>query len=284
LRGFTEDEPAGPREADAVVRRFRRADSVRRSSAGTIQPELTDTMNKVHIMPGLVAALFAAACGGDGPTDVATPAKVRFFNAVWNTQDKIGFTTNDQFATGSALAYLQSTQTCSTLDAGTTTFGIGLANASGTALNSSTFVTLANQTIVDGGNYTVLSGGNVIHPSVVLLDNRFSGTLGANQAAVRFVNLAGGSEGPMDVLKGAAGSGSAAAVQTNMGFRDATPFSIVTSGSNAYTVRYTNNSQPLISGSDATLDLQAGSVNTVVISRLNPPSGNFRLINVPSCS
>jgi hypothetical protein len=150
-------------------------------------------------------------------------------------------------------------------------------------LNSSTFVTLDNQTITDGGNYTVLAGGNVIHPSVVLLDNRFSGTLGANQAAVRFVNLAGGSEGPLDVLKGTAGSGSTTVVQANMGFRDATPFSTVTSGSNAYTVRYNNNSQPLISGSDATLNLQAGTVNTIVISRLNPPSGDFRLINLPTC-
>ena len=241
-------------------------------------------MKKVLIMPALAAVLFAAACGGDGPTAVAAPAKVRFFNGVWNTQDNIGFTTNNQFATGSALAYLQSTQACASLSAGNTTFGIGLANASGTALNSSTFVTLDNQTITDGGNYTVLAGGNVVHPSVVLLDNRFSGTLGANQAAVRFVNLAGGSEGPLDVLKGTAGSGSTTAVQTNMGFRDATPFSIVTSGSNAYTILYNGNSQPLISGSDATLNLEAGTVNTIVISRLNPPTGKFQLINVPRCS
>jgi hypothetical protein len=241
-------------------------------------------MNRVLSMPVLVAVLFAAACGGsDGPTAVAAPAKVRFFNAVWNTQDNIGFTTNNQFATGSSLAYLQSTQTCSTLDAGNTSFGIGLANTGGTALNSSTFVTLDNQTIADGGNYTVLAGGNVVHPSVVLLDNRFSGTLGANQAAIRFVNLAGGSEGPLDVLKGTAGSGSTTVVQTNMGFRDATPFSTVTSGSNAYTILYNNNTQPLISGNDGTLNLQAGTVNTLVISRLNPPSGNFRLINLPSC-
>jgi hypothetical protein len=241
-------------------------------------------MKKVQILPVVVAVLFATACGSDGPTGVATPAKVRFFNAVWNTQDKIGFTTNNQFATGSALAYLQWTQTCSTLDAGNTSFGIGLANASGTALNSNTFVTLDNQTITDGGNYSVLAGGNVVHPSVVLLDNRFSGTLGANQAAVRFVNLAGGSEGPLDVLKGTTGSGSTTMVQTNMGFRDATPFSTVTSGSNAYTISYTNNSQPLISGNDATLNLQAGTVNTIVISRLNPPTGNFQLINLPSCA
>ena len=150
-------------------------------------------------------------------------------------------------------------------------------------MNSNPFVTLANQSIAGGGNYTVLAGGNVLHPSVVLLDNRFSGTLGANQAAVRFVNLAGGSEGPVDVLKGAAGSGSTTAVQTDMGFRDATPFSIVTSGSNAYTIRYTNDNQTLVSGTDGTLNLQAGTVNTIVISRLSPPSGNFKLINVPGC-
>jgi hypothetical protein len=241
-------------------------------------------MNNIFVIPALAAVLCTAACGGDGPTAVATPAKVRFFNGVWNTQDKIGFTTNDQFATGSALAYLQSSQTCSSLNAGNTSLGIGLANASGTALNSSAFVTLANQTIGGGGNYTVLAGGNVVHPSVVLLDNRFSGTLGANQAAVRFVNLAGGSEGPLDVLKGTAGSGSTTAVQTNMGFRDATPFSTVASGSNAYTILYNNNNEPLISGSDATLNLQAGTVNTIVISRLNPPTGKFQLINVPHCS
>jgi hypothetical protein len=240
-------------------------------------------MKKVLIMPALVAALFAAACS-DGPTAVATPARVRFFNAVWGTQDNTGFTTNNQFVTGSSLGYLQSTQACSPLTAGKTSFAIGLANASGTALNSNTFATLDNQTIADGGNYTVLAGGNVAHPSVVLLDNRFSGTLGANQAAVRFVNLAGGSEGPIDVLKGTAGSGPTTVVQINMGFRDATPFSTVASGANAYTITYNNNTTPLISGSDATLNLQAGTVNTIVISRLSPPTGNFKLINLSSCS
>jgi hypothetical protein len=241
-------------------------------------------MKKVSIMPVLAVVLLAAACGGDGPTEVAGPPKVRFFNAVWATQDNSGFTANNQFVAGSSLGYLQSTQTCSTLSAGNTSFGMGLANASGTALNSSTFATLDNQTITTGGDYTVLAGGNVIHPSVVLLDNRFSGTLGANQAAVRFVNLAGGSEGPMDVFKGTAGSGSTTVVQANMGFRDATGFSIVTSGANAYTITYNNISQPLITGADATLNLQAGTVNTIVISRLSPPNGNFKLINVPGCS
>jgi hypothetical protein len=241
-------------------------------------------MNKVLGVPVLAAALLAAACGRDGPTAVATPPKVRFFNAVWGTQDNTGFTANNQFVAGTSLAYLQSTQACSQLAAAKTSFGIGLANASGTALNSNTFVTLDNQTMADGGNYTLLAGGNVIHPSLVLLDNSFSGTLGPNQAAVRFVNLAGGSEGPVDVWKITAGSGSTSVVQNNMGFRDATPFSTVTSGSNAYTVKYTDNNQILISGNDGTLNLQAGTVNTIVVSRLSPPTGNFKFISLPSCS
>ena len=236
-------------------------------------------MKKVLAMPVLAAVLFAASCGDD-PTAVAAP-KVRFFNAVWNAPDGIGFTTNDQFAAGSALAYGQSTQTCSTLDAGNTTFGIGLPNATGTALNSNTLATLRDQTLSDGGDYTVLAGGNVIHPSVVLLDNRFSGTLGANQAVVRFVNLAASSEFPFSVLKGTVGSGTTTVVQNDIAFRGATPFSTVTSGSNAYSIMY--DQAAVISGSAATLNLQGGTVNTVVIVR-NPSSNNFELINVPSCS
>ena len=234
-------------------------------------------------MPVLAAVLFAGACSKDGdPIAVDTTAKVRFFSAVWNAPDGIGFTTNGQFAAGSALAYGQSTQACSTINAGNTTLGIGLANPNGSGLTSDALVTLNNQTITAGGNYTVLAGGNAIHPSVVLLDNSVSGTLGANQAAVRFVNLAAASEFPFTVLKGTAGSGSTTVVQNDIAFRSATPFSTVPSGSNAYTIMYNN--QPVISGNDATLNLQPGTVNTVVIGRINPPSGNFQLITVPSCS
>ena len=229
-------------------------------------------MKKVLIMPVLSAVLFVAACGDD-PTGADT-AQVRFFSVVWNAAGSIGFTTNGQFATGSALAYAQSTQTCSSIDAGTTSFGIGLANAGGTALSGNTIVTLDNQTIAAGGNYTVLAGGNVIHPSVVLLDNSVSGTVGANQAAVRFVNLGASAEFPFTVMKGTT------VVQSNIGFRGATPFSSVTSGSNAYTIMYGND--VAISGSDATLNLQGGTVNTVVIVR-NPLTGNFNLVSVPSC-
>ena len=238
-------------------------------------------MKKVLILPVLAAALFAAACDGDGGTDVDTRPSVRFFNAVWNAADGIGFTMNGQFAAGSALTYGQSTQTCSKINAGNTTFGIGLASPGATGLSSDQITSLINQPITDGGNYTVLAGGNVIHPSVVLLDNRVSGTLGANEAAVRFVNLAASSEFPFTVLKGTVGSEPTTIVQTDIAFRAATPFSTVPSGSNAYSIMY--NHEPVISGNNATLNLQPGTVTTVVIVR-DPATNNFQLRNVPSCS
>lgn len=238
-------------------------------------------MQKVLIMPALAVAMLAGACSKDGdPTVVDTTPKARFFSAVWNAPDGIGFTTNGTFVTGSKLAYNQSTPSCSQLNAGTTTFGIGLANPNGTSLSSAELASLSNQSITDGGNYTVLAGGNAIHPSVIMLDNRFTGTLGSNQAAVRFVNLAAAGEFPFTVMKGAGGTGSPSVVQ-DLTFRSATPFSTVSSGSNAYTILA--NQQAVISGADATLNLQAGTVNTVVISRLDPPSGNFQLINVTGC-
>jgi hypothetical protein len=62
-------------------------------------------MKRVVIMALLAAAPFAAACGGDGdPTAVDTTARVRFFNATTGMTGGGGFTTNGQFATGSALA------------------------------------------------------------------------------------------------------------------------------------------------------------------------------------
>ena len=231
-------------------------------------------------MPVLAAALFAGACYEDGGTEVDTSPSVRFFNAVWNAADNIGFTANGQFATGSALGYAQSSQTCTRLTAGNTTFGIGLANAAGTGLNSSALAT-NSMALTTGGKYTVLSGGNVIHPSVVVLDNALTGTLNTNQAAVRFVNLAAASEFPFTVLKGTVGNGETTIVQTDIAFRGATPFSNVTSGANAYTIMY--NHEPIISGTDATLNLQAGTVNTVVIVR-DPATNSFRLVSVPSCS
>ena len=123
-------------------------------------------------------------------------------------------------------------------------------------------------------------GEDPSRPDLWLQLGEIQGHLGANQAAVRFVNLAATSEFPFTVLKGTLGSEPTTVVKADMAFRDATPFSIVTSGFNAYSILYNN--EAVISGSDATLDLQPGSVNTVVIVR--NLSGNFELINIPRCS
>ena len=78
-------------------------------------------MKSVVILPFLATALFATGCGGDSePTIVNTPARVRFFNATPGMAGSGGFTTNGQFATGSALAFGQSTQACATVNAGST--------------------------------------------------------------------------------------------------------------------------------------------------------------------
>jgi hypothetical protein len=82
-------------------------------------------------------------------------------------------------------------------------------------------------------------------------------------------------------LQGTVGSGPTTVVQTDIAFRAATPFSTVTSGSNAYSIIY--NHEAVISGNDATLNLQGGTINTVVIVR-DPATNNFQLRSVPSCS
>ena len=85
-------------------------------------------MKSVVMLPLLATALFAASCGGDS-TGVDTTARVRFFNATTGMTGSGGFTTNGQFATGSALAFGQSTQTCATVNAGSTSFGFGATNS-----------------------------------------------------------------------------------------------------------------------------------------------------------
>jgi hypothetical protein len=52
--------------------------------------------------------------------------------------------------------------------------------------------TLNDQSMTDGGNFTVVATGSAPSPTLFLLDNNFPGSLGTNQAAVRFVNLAPG--------------------------------------------------------------------------------------------
>src|SRR5687768_196224 len=115
-------------------------------------------MKKILLTSVLAAALSIAACGdgADGnPTIVDTRPGVRFFNAMTGMTTNGGFTTNDQFVVGSALTFGQSTEPCSRLDPGLTTFGFGSANTGGTALTGNALATLPNQSITNGGNFTV---------------------------------------------------------------------------------------------------------------------------------
>ena len=240
-------------------------------------------MRKILVMPALVAVLFAAACGEDGgPTAVGPTASVRFFNAATGMAGGGGFTTNGRFATGSALAFGQSTPTCATVDAGSTSLGFGAANAGGTGLSGSALATLGNQSIPAGGNFTAVATGSATSPSLFLLDNSYSGTLATNQAAVRFVNLAPGTGTTANtfvVYLGAFGSGQSP-VAINIAVGAPTEFRTVPSGSNTFSVVQVQGHSIVIPSSAATL--QAGSVNTLAIVP-DATSGGFRLVNIPGC-
>jgi hypothetical protein len=238
-------------------------------------------MNKAPITRILAAVLFAAACGEDGgPTELGPTASVRFFNATTGMAGSGGFTTNGQFTAGSALASGQSTQTCSQVSAGSTSFGFGAVNTGGTGLSGSALATLNNQSVTDGGNLTVVATGSAASPTLFVLDNRFSGTLASNQTAVRFVNLATGAANPFNVLTGTLGSGPTALFAGGIPVGEPTAFKAVTSGSNAFTVLHGH--ETAVAGSAATLNFQAGTVNTVAIVR--NASGGFQLVNLPRCS
>jgi hypothetical protein len=241
-------------------------------------------MRKGVILPVVVAVLSAAACGDDkDPTSPGPTARVRFFNATTGLTGSGGFTIDGQFAAGSALAFGQSTQTCATVNAGSTSFGFGVTNSSGTDV-SGVVATLNNQNLTAGGNYTVVTAGPATSATLFLLDNNFSGSLGNNQATVRFVNLApetGTSTNSYTVLAGTLGSGPTSVVASEIAVGAPTAFKSVTIGSNAFTILRGHTT--IASGSDATLDFQAGTANTVAIVP-KPGSEEFQLINIPRCS
>ena len=237
-------------------------------------------MKKLLVMPVLATVLFTAACREDGgPTASGPRASVRFFNATTMTGSG-GFTTNGQFATGSALAFGQSTPTCATVDAGSTTFGFGAANTGGTGLSGNALATLNNQSLTAGGNFTVVATGSATSPTLFLLDDTFAGSLATNQAAVRFVNLAPGAPNTFNVFTGVLGNGGTL-MATDLTVGAPTAFSAVTSGSNAFTIL--NGHDIVVSGSAATLTLQAGTVNTIAIVP-NATSAGYRLVNLPRCA
>lgn len=232
-------------------------------------------MKKVLIMPALVTALFATACGSS-PTEVDTSPGVRFFNATTGMTGNGGFEINGQFVPGSELPYGESTQACSRLEPGSTSFAFGI--SPGPAWQA--LATLSNQTIASGANVIVAAAGSAASPTLFLLDNDSPGSLNGNQAAIRFVNLASAASNPFNVLAGTVGSGPTSVVATNITVGVPTTYAIVPSGSATYTILHGH--VVAITGSEAMLNLPARSMNTIAI--VSSGSGGFGLVNIPRCS
>jgi hypothetical protein len=237
-------------------------------------------MNKFRVMPFLVPLLFTAACG-DGPTAASTTAKVRFFNATTGMSGPGGFTTNGEFATGSAVGFGQSAQTCASVNAGSTSFGFGAANTDGTGLSGAALSTLNNQTIKGGGNYSMVASGSAASPQLYLLDNSFSGSVGTNQAAVRFVNLAPG-PAPLPnvfyVFTSWPPVQDGALFEASLLVGSPSAFKTVASGPTSFTTIIGHQMETV---NTSQVNLQAGTVNTIAI--VPNPSGGHQLIIIPGC-
>ena len=237
-------------------------------------------MNKIPAVAVLATVLFATACG-DGSTAVDQTPRVRFFNATTGMSGGGGFTRNGQFVTGSALPFGQSTQACEPVDPGVTSFGFGAANAGGTALAGNALATLNNQTIAAGGDYTMVATGSAASPQLYLIDNSFSGSPGANQAAVRFLNLAPGPNPIPNIFYAfKAWPPVDADALFAAGLMVGTPSDFKATASGATTF-YTIIGHEMETLGTHPVNLQAGSVNTLVI--VPKPSGGFQLINIPRC-
>ena len=235
-------------------------------------------MKRVYIMPLLVAGLFAAACGG-GLTDVDTTPRVRFVNVTTGISGNSGFTANGQFVAASAPGSGQSVQGCAPVAPGTTSFGFGLANAGGTALAGDALMTLNNQTIAAGGNYTLAATGSAASPQLYLIDNSYAGSVGSNQAAVRFLNLTPGPN-PIPNIYSVFTAWPPVDGAFAPGVLVGTPsdFKTIASGSTKFWFLIGHQFETLDS---AAVTLQAGSAHTFGI--IPKTSGGAQLINIPQC-
>lgn len=228
----------------------------------------------------LIVLVFAAACGGDGPTAASTTAQVRFVNATTGLSGNGGFTTNGQFAPGSSLAFGQFTQTCATINAGLTSIGFGAAGAGATGLSGNALATLNNQTVAGGGSYTIVATGSAASPQLYLLDNNFSTQLSSNQAAVRFLNLAPGPNSLPYIFyafKSWPPVDDGALIAGSLLVGAPSPFKTVTAGSSTF---YTIIGHDMETLDTHPMNLPAGSVTTLAIV---PKASRYELINIPRC-
>ena len=230
----------------------------------------------VLAIPALAAVLFGSACGDATVPD--TRAAVRFLNAIPDLQSG-GFTSNGQFAAGSALAPGKATQSCMRVDAPSASFGFGAANAGGTALTGNPLATLNDQSMPAGGNFLLVAAGSATNPSLFLIDNSLQGSLPPTQAAVRFVNLAPGTGEIAHKYFAYLGPVGSTAVATNLAFGVPSAFASMASGSSTFSILRVPGHEAVVPGS--TFSMQAGTVNTMAI--VPTAAGGAQLINLASC-
>lgn len=238
-------------------------------------------MNRTITIPVLAAALVVAACEENSHiADVDTQASVRFVNAIAGV-NTLAFTRNGNMI-GSATAFGEASAQCTRLNAGSGTFAFGAANAFGTGLQGAA-LTSTTQNLTAGGNLTLVAAGTQTSPQFFALDNSFNGTLGSNQAAVRFVNFApasGTAANNFDVFAGT--STTAASSRLAFGGSNATTFSTMNAGSTTFNFRNAGGTSNLDFGGTNTLNLQGGTTNTIAV--LPSATGNgFRAINITGC-
>jgi hypothetical protein len=224
-------------------------------------------VEKVLMKKTLIVLLVAAACGG-GPTSVETTAKVRFVNATTGLSGNSAFTANGQVVAGSAVAFGQFSQTCATMDAGSTSFGFGAG-------------TLGNQMVEGGGNYIMVATGSATSPQLYLLDNNFSGQLTSNQAAARFLNLAPGPNTLPNIFYAFSSwppTDTSALFAGGLLVGNPSTFKATASGSSNF---YTIIGHDMETLDTHAVNLSAGSLNTLAI--LPNASSRYQLINIPRC-
>lgn len=212
---------------------------------------------------------------------VPTTANLRFVNWTTGLSGSGGFTVNGQFISGSALSFGEASQTCTQLASGATAFAFGAANTGGTALSGNPLVALNNETMSAGGDYTLVATGAAASPTLLLLSNSFSGSLGTGSAAVRFISLSPPASGTTANFVFYLGDiGAVAPLALNLPFGVPSAYSIVASGTNKFSAMRTPGNVTIDPGS--MIALLPASANTIAL--VPTAAGGAGLTRLPRCS
>jgi len=126
-----------------------------------------------------------------------------------------------------------------------------------------------------------VAAGSAASPQLYLLDNSFSGSLGTNQAAVRFVNLAPGPATLPNifyVFTTWPPVQDGALFEASLLVGSPSAFKAIASGPTSFTIIIGHQLETV---NTISVTLQTGTVNTIAI--VPNPSGGHQLISIPRC-